>query len=30
MTFCGKQERGTATITGAVEDAFDTVLITVF
>ena len=30
VTFCGKQGRGTATITGAVEDAFDSVLITVF
>ena len=30
MTFCGKQLRGTAMITAAVEDAFDTVLITVF
>lgn len=30
VTFCAKKERGTATITGAVEDAFDTVLITVF
>jgi hypothetical protein len=30
VTFCGKRERGTATITAAVEDAFDTVLITVF
>jgi hypothetical protein len=29
-TFCGGRERGTATITAAVEDAFDTVLITVF
>jgi len=28
--FCGTQQRGTATITGSVEDAFDTVLITVF
>jgi flavin-binding protein dodecin len=28
--FCGKAERGTAIITAAVEDAFDTVLITVF
>jgi hypothetical protein len=30
ITFCGKQVRGTAIITAAVEDAFDTVLITVF
>jgi hypothetical protein len=30
VTFCAKKERGTATITAAVEDAFDTVLITVF
>jgi hypothetical protein len=30
VTFCAKRERGTATITAAVEDAFDTVLITVF
>ena len=30
VTFCGTRERGTATITGTVEDAFDTVLITVF
>jgi hypothetical protein len=30
VVFCGKRERGTATITAAVEDAFDTVLITVF
>ena len=30
VTFCGKAERGTATITAAVQDAFDTVLITVF
>jgi hypothetical protein len=30
VTFCGKKERGTAIITAAVEDAFDTVLITVF
>ena len=30
VTFCGKKERGTATITAAAEDAFDTVLITVF
>jgi hypothetical protein len=30
VTFCGKAERGTATITAAAEDAFDTVLITVF
>jgi hypothetical protein len=30
VTFCGKQERGTATITAAVEDAFDSVLITIF
>ena len=29
-TFCAKKERGTAIITAAVEDAFDTVLITVF
>lgn len=29
-TYCGKRERGTAIITAAVEDAFDTVLITVF
>jgi len=29
-TFCAKRQRGTATITAAVEDAFDTVLITVF
>jgi len=30
ITFCGTAERGTATITGTVEDSFDTVLITVF
>jgi hypothetical protein len=30
VTYCGKRERGTATITAAVDDAFDTVLITVF
>lgn len=30
VTFCGKAERGTAIITAAAEDAFDTVLITVF
>ena len=30
VTFCAKRERGTATITAAAEDAFDTVLITVF
>jgi hypothetical protein len=30
VTFCGKRERGTATITAAAEDAFDSVLITVF
>ena len=30
VTYCGKKERGTATITAAAEDAFDTVLITVF
>ena len=30
ITFCGKRERGTAIITAAAEDAFDTVLITVF
>jgi len=30
VTFCAKRQRGTATITAAVEDAFDTVLITVF
>jgi hypothetical protein len=30
ITFCGKQVRGTATITGTVDDAFDSVLITVF
>ena len=30
VTFCAKKERGTATITAAAEDAFDTVLITVF
>jgi hypothetical protein len=30
VTYCGKRERGTATITAAAEDAFDTVLITVF
>jgi hypothetical protein len=30
VTYCGKRERGTAIITAAVEDAFDTVLITVF
>ena len=30
VTFCGKRERGTAIITAAVEDGFDTVLITVF
>ena len=30
VTFCGKQGRGVSTITGAVEDAFDSVLITVF
>jgi len=30
VTFCAKKERGTAIITAAVEDAFDTVLITVF
>ena len=30
VVFCGKRERGTATITAVAEDAFDTVLITVF
>jgi hypothetical protein len=30
ITYCPKLERGTATITAAVEDGFDTVLITVF
>jgi hypothetical protein len=30
VTFCGKEIRGTAIITASVEDAFDTVLITVF
>jgi hypothetical protein len=30
ITYCGRAERGTATITGAVDDAFDTVQITVF
>jgi hypothetical protein len=30
VTFCAKRERGTATITAAVEDHFDTVFITVF
>jgi hypothetical protein len=30
VTYCGTRERGTTTITGTVEDAFDTVLITVF
>jgi len=30
VTYCGKRERGTATITAAAEDAFDTVLISVF
>jgi len=30
ITYCPHSERGTATITGSVEDAFDTVLITVF
>jgi hypothetical protein len=30
VTFCATRERGTATITASVEDAFDTVLITVF
>jgi hypothetical protein len=30
VTYCGKRERGTATITAAAEDAFDSVLITVF
>jgi len=30
VTFCGKAQRGTANITAAVQDAFDTVLITVF
>jgi hypothetical protein len=30
VTFCGKRERGTSIITAAVEDAFDSVLITVF
>ena len=30
ITYCGRSERGTATITASVEDAFDTVLITVF
>jgi hypothetical protein len=30
ITFCPRKERGTATITASVEDAFDTVLITVF
>jgi hypothetical protein len=30
VVFCAKKERGTATITAAAEDAFDTVLITVF
>ncbi|MGH7358522.1 MAG: hypothetical protein ACREJR_06900 [Candidatus Rokuibacteriota bacterium] len=30
VVFCGKAERGTANITAAVQDAFDTVLITVF
>jgi hypothetical protein len=29
ITFCGKQVRGTAIITGAVDDAFDSVLVTV-
>ena len=30
VTFCGTTDRGTSTITASVEDAFDTVLITVF
>ena len=30
VTYCGKRERGTAIITAAAEDAFDSVLITVF
>jgi hypothetical protein len=30
VTFCGKRERGTATITAAADDAFATTLITVF
>ena len=30
ITYCAQRERGTATITASVEDAFDTVLITVF
>jgi hypothetical protein len=30
ITYCGRTERGTATITASVEDAFATVLITVF
>ena len=30
VTYCGKRDRGTAIITAAAEDAFDTVLITVF
>ena len=30
ITYCAQKERGTATITASVEDAFDTVLITVF
>jgi hypothetical protein len=30
ITFCGKEVRGTANINASVEDAFDSVLITVF
>jgi hypothetical protein len=30
VTFCGTTDRGTSTITASVDDAFDTVLITVF
>ena len=30
VTYCGKRERGTAIITAAAEDAFDTVTISVF
>jgi hypothetical protein len=30
VTFCGTTDRGTSTITASVEDAFDTVLVTVF
>ncbi len=30
VTFCATTDRGTATITASAEDAFDSVLITVF